>query len=239
MSSGPEDRAATPIEAVVFDKDGTLFDFHATWSTWAGEIIRDLAGGVPAREAALAREMAFDLEAGRFRAESPIVACTHREATRIVAKGLGREATEDLETYLAMTASRIPQVEAVPLGALLDGLKARGLRLGVMTNDTEEGAWAHLGGADVADRFDFVAGFDSGHGAKPDPDPLLAFARAVGVAPARVAMVGDSLHDLHSGRAAGMRTVGVLTGTATRGELAPHADVVLPDIGHLPAWLDR
>ena len=52
-------------------------------------------------------------------------------------------------------------------------------------------------------------------------------------------MVGDSRHDLISGRAAGMATVAVLTGIAGAGELAPHADVVLPDIGHLPGWLDR
>ena len=50
-------------------------------------------------------------------------------------------------------------------------------------------------------------------------------------------MVGDSLHDLVAGRAAGMQTVGVLTGPACRDELAPCADVVLPDIGHLTTWL--
>ena len=50
-------------------------------------------------------------------------------------------------------------------------------------------------------------------------------------------MVGDSTHDLHSGRDAGMLTVAVLTGVAREDELAPHADIVLPDIGHLPGWL--
>jgi phosphoglycolate phosphatase len=50
-------------------------------------------------------------------------------------------------------------------------------------------------------------------------------------------MVGDSLHDLVAGRAAGMQTVGVLTGPACRAELAPCADAVLPDIGHLTEWL--
>ena len=85
---------------------------------------------------------------------------------------------------------------------------------------------------------DFIAGFDSGHGAKPAPGPLLAFARAVAVDPARVVMVGDSPHDLIAGRAAGMQTIGVLTGTASRGDLAPLADLVLSDIGHIPGWLD-
>jgi phosphoglycolate phosphatase len=34
-----------------------------------------------------------------------------------------------------------------------------------------------------------------------------------------------------------MRTVAVLTGIARREELAPHADVVLADIGAIPDWL--
>ena len=65
----------------------------------------------------------------------------------------------------------------------------------------------------------------------------LAFAHSLGLDPARVAMVGDSLHDLAAGRAAGMRTVGVLTGVAGAAELAALADVILPDIGGLPGWL--
>ena len=74
----------------------------------------------------------------------------------------------------------------------------------------------------------------------PGPGMCLAFAaRPAGWSPARVAMVGDSRHDLEAGRAAGMRTVAVLTGIARREDLAPHADVVLPDIGAIPGWLDR
>ena len=52
-------------------------------------------------------------------------------------------------------------------------------------------------------------------------------------------MVGDSRHDLIAGRAAGMRTIGVLTGMARAEDLADLADVVLPDIGHIPVWLAR
>ena len=51
-------------------------------------------------------------------------------------------------------------------------------------------------------------------------------------------MVGDSTHDLSAGRAAGMRTVGVLTGVAQAEVLEPFADVILPSIADLPAWLD-
>jgi len=66
---------------------------------------------------------------------------------------------------------------------------------------------------------------------------LVGFANAVELAPKHCVMVGDSRHDLGAGRAAGFYTVGVLTGYADTKDLADLADVVLPDIGHLPAWL--
>jgi phosphoglycolate phosphatase len=126
---------------------------------------------------------------------------------------------------------------AVPLRPLLEGLRAINIALGVATNDSEVPALAHLGAAGVTDLFDFIAGYDSGFGGKPAPGQLLAFAQAVDVSPEHCVMVGDSTHDLHAGRAAGMRTIAVLTGAATAQTLAPLADVVLRDIGEIPAWL--
>ncbi len=52
-------------------------------------------------------------------------------------------------------------------------------------------------------------------------------------------MVGDSLHDLHAARAAGMVAIGVLTGMADAATLDQSADVVLGSIAELPGWLDR
>ena len=112
------------------------------------------------------------------------------------------------------------------------------MKLGLATNDAEAPAHQHLRIAGVHDLFDFVAGFDSGYGPKPAPGQLLAFAARFGLQPSRVVMVGDSLHDLHAGRAAGMRVVAVLTGIAKADTLAPHADAVLPDISGLGPWID-
>lgn len=224
-------------DGVLFDKDGTLFDFHATWSVWAHEVIRDLAEGEAGLMLRIAEVAHYDLAARCFRPTSPIVAGTNREAAECLAQALPGRLVEEIETHLMLSAAHAPLAPAVPLVPFLEGLAARGLRLGLMTNDTEYGAKAHLTSAGVLGHFDFVAGFDSGHGAKPAPGPLLAFARAMGLAPARVVMVGDSAHDLIAGRAAGMQTVGVLTGTAVEADLAPLADAVLPDIGHLSDWL--
>lgn len=226
------------VDAVLFDKDGTLFDFHATWSVWAHDVIHELGGGAPALMAQLADAAHYDLGARRFRPSSPVIAGTNREAAECFAAVLSARPVEEIERLLMCRAAAAPLAPAVPLIAYLDGLAARGLALGVVTNDTEAGARTHLDATGVLDRFDFIAGFDTGYGEKPAPGPLLAFARAVATDPARIVMVGDSTHDLIAGRAAGMQTIGVLTGTATRDDLATLADVVLPDIGHIPAWLD-
>ncbi|GHG91384.1 HAD family hydrolase [Pseudodonghicola xiamenensis] len=226
-----------PIDAILFDKDGTLFDFGATWNVWSRRVIDDLAGGDANLARAMADAMRFDLDSNSFLPDSPVIAGTNREAAEYIASALPDRSVEEIERHLTLSAAEAPLAPAVPLAAFLDALSAQGLRLGVMTNDTEYSARAQLGGAGVLDRFAFVAGFDSGYGAKPAPDPLLAFCDAVGVAPGRTAMVGDSTHDLIAGRAAGMATLGVLTGVAGIEELAPHADAVLPDIGHIPDWL--
>ena len=104
-----------------------------------------------------------------------------------------------------------------------------------MTQKTARGA--HLGEADVLDLFDFISGYDSGFGGKPEPGQLLGFCTTTGLEPEDCIMVGDSTHDLNAGNAAGMRTVGVLTGPAQAYELQPYADVILNSIAELPHWI--
>jgi phosphoglycolate phosphatase len=225
------------IRGLVFDKDGTHFDFHATWGGWSADFIREVAGGDTRRAAAIGQALGFNLATGRFAATSPMIAGTMEvlvTAVRAVTPELDECA---LRCRILESSAAAPQVATAPLAPLLDRLAAAGLVFGIATNDSEGPACAHLEASGVLDRFAFVAGYDSGHGAKPGPGMLHAFCRTTGLAPAECAMVGDSLHDLASGRAAGMTTVGVLTGLATAADLAPLADTVLPDIGALPSWL--
>ncbi len=237
MSSGSEGSGA--IRAILFDKDGTLFDFRATWDGWARRVFDRLSGGDPARTAALARLARYDLTAGQFATDSPVIAGSNDEMAEMFATVLPGLTPAEIAGILAREAAEAPLVPPVPLDPCLGQLRARGLRLGVMTNDAEAVAHAHLGSAGISAQFDFVAGCDSGFGAKPDPGPLLAFAEAVQIAPAAIAMVGDSTHDLLGARAAGMVPLGVLTGLAGEAELAPHASAILRDIGQIAAWLDR
>lgn len=225
------------IDAAIFDKDGTLFDFRATWGGWTARAIDHLAGR-GADRAGLARRLGYDVAAGVFAKDSPVIASTTPELVDIMHGFVPGMDKAELLDILSELSEAAPQAPAAPLRPVFEGLRARGLKLGLATNDTEAPARAHLAGAGVLDLFDFVAGCDSGWGGKPAPGQLLAFAERVGVDPARAVMVGDSLHDLHAGLAAGMKRAAVLTGIAEAEELRPHADVVLPDISHLAGWLD-
>ncbi|OIQ29819.1 MAG: phosphatase [Alphaproteobacteria bacterium MedPE-SWcel] len=225
------------LSALLFDKDGTLFDFSRTWDGWSMTMLEDLAEGNTDRLMAMADAISYDLQQRTFRPDSIAIAGTNGEVAARLSPHVPGQTPAELATYLTRTAAEAELAQAVPLAPFLDGLRGQGYRLGVMTNDGEHSARRHLSRSGVLDLFHMVIGSDSGYGAKPDPDPLLAFCKVTSVAPSQTAMVGDSLHDLIAGRAAGMQTIGVLTGMASAADLAPHADVVLPDIGHIPAWL--
>lgn len=225
------------IDAVIFDKDGTLFDFRASWGAWTQNLIRDLAADQNHADV-LGHVLGYDRASQQFRPDSPVIALTTDEIADIVSPFVPNLSHAALYARMNDLAAAAPMVPAVDLPVVLGGLRARGLILGLATNDTEAPARLHLKRAGVLGLFDFVAGCDSGFGGKPAPGQLQAFAQACGVAPVRVAMVGDSLHDLEAGRRAGMHAVAVLTGVATHADLAPHADVVLPDISQLAAWID-
>lgn len=225
------------IRGIVFDKDGTLFDFRASWGRWAQGFIAGLARDED-HARVLADAIGYLPDSNGFAPDSPVIAATAADIAAALLPYVEGHDHAGLTEAIDEAAAGVPMAEAVPLVPLFGALKARGLKLGVATNDSEVPARAHLDRHGLTGLLDFIAGWDSGHGAKPAPGMCLAFASTTGLDPAQVLMVGDSLHDLDAGRAAGMRPVAVLTGIARAGDLAPHAEVVLPDIGALPAWLD-
>ncbi len=230
--------AHVPIRGIIFDKDGTLFDFGTTWEAWAAGFLVRICGQDLDRARRVGAAIGFDLDQRRFDRTSVVIAGTPEDIADALQSQFPDMARAELLSILNDEATLAPQAEAVPLLPFLTALRARDLRLGVATNDAEAPARAHLEAAHVVPCFDFIAGSDSGYGGKPDPGQLLGFCEATGLVPETVVMVGDSLHDLRAGQAAGMRRVAVLTGLAEASELAPYASVVLPDIGHIPAWID-
>lgn len=225
------------LRGIIFDKDGTLFDFRATWGAWARRMIEELSGGDADQADRIALALGFDPQSGNFHPESPVIAHTPDEIAAALLPVLPAANPAALAARMNAVAAETEMAPAVPLVGLLTSLSERGYAIGLVTNDAETAARSHLERAGLSDLVGFVSGYDSGHGTKPAPDPLLVFAARHGLDPSEVVMVGDSRHDLVAGRAAGMRTVGVLTGVAGVEDLSPLAEVVLPDIGHLPEWL--
>jgi HAD superfamily hydrolase (TIGR01509 family) len=88
-------------------------------------------------------------------------------------------------------------------------VRARGLAVAVASSSPRDRLDRTLRRAGLAEAFAVtVAGDEVEHG-KPAPDMFLAAATALGVAPARCAVIEDSPPGISAGRAAGMRTIGV------------------------------
>lgn len=233
--------AQASIQGILFDKDGTLLDYHATWMPLNRQAALMVAGGDAAVAERLLVETGYDPASGRCRPDTLLASGTNDEigAAWAALLGLDPSATAARVTAHFEAMSGETAVAVTGLAETVAALKSRGLALGVATNDSEDSAWGSLKPFGVLEHFAYVVGFDSGHGGKPGPGMVAGFCAATGLDPAAVAVVGDSLHDLEMGRRAGAGLlVGVLTGTSAREHLAPHAHHVIDSIAELEALLD-
>lgn len=232
------------IRGVLFDKDGTLLDFHATWIP----VYRQCADALTAQtgKAGLADELliagGYDLQTGRCAPASPLACGTGHDIAAAWAPVAGIADVDSLARNLDgqfLDWTRQHPVAAAPLAELFQQLKAFGMKLGVATMDTEAGARSALRTLAADADLDFVCGYDSGFGEKPGPGMVHAFCQHTSLTAAQVAVVGDTPHDLHMARAAraGM-AVGVLTGASGRETLEPLADLVLESISGLVGALN-
>jgi len=74
---------------------------------------------------------------------------------------------------------------------------------------------------------------------KPFPDALLVAAKKLHVPISNCAIVGDSIIDIQAGKAAGAKTIAVLTGLFSKEELeAQKPDLVIADLTCLPAYIN-
>ncbi len=234
---GDGGRTWSHIRGVLFDKDGTLLDYDKTWAPINRRVALVAARGDERLADALMRAGGFDPVSGRVVPGSVMAAGTNDEIAACFAAILGARSPSGL----AALVSDIFAAGGAETAVLIDGvreavlaLKAKGLKVGVATNDTESGMRASLARVGMLDDFDALLAADSGHGAKPGAGMGLAFAAATGLAPTALAMVGDATHDLEMAKAAGYgMKVAVLSGTATAADLAPYADILLPSVREL------
>ncbi|MCP5368715.1 MAG: HAD family hydrolase [Hyphomicrobiales bacterium] len=232
------------LRGILFDKDGTLLDYDATWNPAYAEAAREVAGGDAALALRLLVETGWDAVAARARPGSLLAAATNDEIGAAWGALLpAARQRPDMGAWLDrifMTVTARTAVALVDLPVLFAGLRRRGLALGLATNDSQGGARASLAAFGVVGDLDFLAGFDSGHGGKPDPGMVFAFCRRIDAQPSEIAVVGDNIHDLEMGRSAGAGlVVGVLSGNGTAADLDSHADHLIGGVGDLADLLDR
>jgi phosphoglycolate phosphatase len=226
------------IELAIFDKDGTLIEFHLMWAGWVTALV-DRLGVVTGRGLgpSIRRLMGIDSTTGQVLPHGALAATPMTRLRGALVDLLRRDGLSPDEAERATVAawhSPDPVALARPIGdpvALLQRLRARGIRIAVATSDDRdptERTLRHLG-LDVL--VDAVACADDGRPVKPAPDAVAWLCGRLGVDPARTAVIGDSPADLRMGRAAGAgRVIGVLTGAGDEASLAGLADIVLPSI---------
>ena len=125
--------------------------------------------------------------------------------------------------------------ETAPLEGVVDVLDHyASLHLAVVTNKLSNLTGRILNGLGLWNRFGIVLGSDALERRKPDPMPLQHVAAHFGLRTQQLVMVGDGLHDVEAGKAAGCLTVGVNSGVATEAELrAAGPDFLIPNMAAL------
>ena len=119
-------------------------------------------------------------------------------------------------------------------------VRARGCRTGLVTSKARSGALRGLRLVGLEDAMDVLVCADEVINPKPHPEPVEKAVRLLGAYPATTVYVGDSVHDLRSGRGAGVRTAAVLWGPFSRAQLAPEEpDFWIERPDEIPRLLDR
>lgn len=102
------------------------------------------------------------------------------------------------------------------VGPALDRLQSAGYTLAVCTNKIEAPSVKLLKALGIANRFAAICGQDSFAMYKPDPRALLLTVEKAGGAPGRTVMVGDSITDIATAKAAQIPVVAVDFGYTDR-----------------------
>jgi phosphoglycolate phosphatase len=216
-----------PPAAVVFDLDGTLVDSR-------GDIVAAMNHALT--------------ETGRAALPGPAIVRNVGDGARALCARSAKVAESSEEVDLLLAAFLTYYV-AHPVdftrwmhGAqeTLDALAELGMPLGICTNKPRVTTEAVLGSLGIRTRFRaIVAGGDIVE-KKPAPAPLLTVARQLQVAPDLCVMVGDSPQDVECARRAGMRSIAVENGFASRERvMEARPDVLLGSLAELPDVIRR
>lgn len=228
------------IAGILFDKDGTLLDYDASWLPVNRELARIAAGGDGALADHLLLACGMNPETGHIVPDSLLAAGNTRQISEGLVAAGSRMGVDELTHRLDVLFADAAQlsVPVTDLASYFQRLHAKGYKLGVASSDNERSIRQTAERFGFAEYVDYVAGYDSGFGTKPDAGMVFGFCAATGLMPSQVAVVGDNNHDLHMGRNAGAGLkIAVLTGTGSRESLTAAADYCLNSITEIEGVL--
>ncbi|MEX2152438.1 MAG: HAD-IA family hydrolase [Gemmatimonadaceae bacterium] len=213
--------SARPL-AVLFDLDGTLIDSIELILNSAKHAFRDRAGHVPS-DAEWLTGVGIPL-AAMFRR----YARDDDEVNTLIAKY--REYQLAHHDRLVRCYDQV--VETV------DFIRAAGHPVAIVTSKTGWLARRGLDHVGLGAHFDVIVGCDACERHKPDPEPVFVALQKLGYQPAEGVFVGDSVHDMAAGNAAGVTTIAALWGPFSREDLvASNPMHYLQRIADLPRLL--
>ncbi|MGG6310013.1 HAD family hydrolase [Paenibacillus macerans] len=235
------------VQAILFDKDGTLLDFIHTWGTWGELLLARFSSelkrrGMKELPSRLLNEWGIgydeDGEIAGYDRNSPLSMGTVDDLltllalegyksglswaeARVLAAECRQEADEALER--SRTARLLPDV--LPF---LEQCKLAGIRLGIVTSDETESAEKHLGWLGIRSFFSVCIGADRVSRGKPFPDMVELACRRIDVEMSRTAVIGDTNGDMLMARSAGTAAaIGLDPGHAAGKGGFPEADAVV------------
>jgi beta-phosphoglucomutase-like phosphatase (HAD superfamily) len=201
---GRSDDSTFSLKALIFDLDGTLIDTIPFYFSIVDAVMERLQMSPVSREAIAEAAKDGKFEWGRilpYTTETPLEELTAR-ATAIVREVAPSLSREEIAIFTGVAS-------------LLKAIARQGVKMGIATSTPR----IHLNRKVLALKkagldglFHTVIAADDVPLSKPAPDPLLVCAAKMGVAAADCLYIGDMRLDIRAGRAAGMTTVGVLTG---------------------------
>ncbi len=214
-------RLLAPVEAIVFDKDGTLTELNSRWVAFFRSIIAATAadGGDPEAEQTLAERLGVGVD--HIVPGSPAAVKTESELMTIAVDHLLERGWTAEQAITSMGAG----LEAAtfgplaPLGAVAQTVEALAAEyvLGVATSDNRANTLSELDQLGIARHISALRCGNDGGPVKPDPEVLWGLAREWRLEPTELLYVGDSEQDRETARAAGTRFIAVVAGVCAGG----------------------
>ena len=236
------------VDLVVFDKDGTLIDFHTLWGPRVERAIDATGSSLGWNQSLtnrLTTALGYDPQTAQVVSQGPLATAPISELEIVVATILFQhQMSWEHAKYLAYehfgpVMSALPQpTEINPLGDVYTAiarLKSSGVQVAIATSDDRAPTEAALRELNLTQTVDLIlCADDPGTPSKPDPQVLHYISQQLVVGIDRTVMVGDTVSDLEMARQAGVAlTVGITGGADKTVELESHADVLLSSVGGL------